>query len=135
MSVMSTLDRKSETPMAALHKMFTSKEQWHIASERPLQASDFILTKLGENEFVQFVWSWKVAEECPAIYDMGGESFIDESKEGDPPKLRRAEVEERSTVQRGVVAEFEDYGGYVVVVDTDDEDDEMLSEYAASMLG
>ena len=134
MSVMTTLDRKAEKPMDAILNMFIGTKQWHIAADRPLQASDFVLTELGENEFADNVWSWKVAEGCPPIYDMGGEAFIDESKEGEIPKLRPAEREERATVQRGVVALFESYGGYIVVVDTDNEEDEMLSEYAASML-
>jgi len=134
MSVMNSLDTKAETPEDALLKMFKDSEQWRIAGDGQLEVSHFILTEQGANEVADNVWSWTVSEACPAIYDMGGEAFIDESKEGEAAKLRRAELEERFAVQRGIVALFEDYGGYVVVVDTDNEDDEMLSEYAATML-
>ena len=134
MSILNLLDTTTEEPIQALLNMFSGTEQWHIEGGRPLQSSDFDLTELGKNEFADNVWSWKVSDSSPVIYDMGGEVFVNEAEDGKLPKLRRAKLEERFNVERGIVALFEDYGGFVVVVDNENEDDETLSEYAVTML-
>ena len=127
MGILGFLDTDSDSPSAAVLQHLSAND-FIKDGDVALSEGHIVLTDL-EADDCDAAWSWSLAASAPTVRDGQGEQFIEEAG-----KMRRAADDERTPVSRGIVAEFDGYGGYVVVTDTDGEDDDALLDYAAGQL-
>lgn len=126
MAELSFLMRRPETPLQALQIMF--KDMAVLEAEQvtllELTAPDL----LGEADRA---WSWRVQKGAPHLCESNGTQYLRTPSGG----LREASRAERTALTHGVVVWSEDYGGFLVALDTgENEADACLIEYCLSML-
>lgn len=121
MAIVGFLNTAAETPIeAVIHALTTNPELVYEADS--LKAEHVKTSALPESDEHDGAWAWRLTDDAPGVQDTGVTTVYASGGSSHP------------WVDSGIVVSFDDYGGYVVIVDTDNEDADALIEYAASQL-
>ena len=122
MAVLGFLNTSNKTPAEIVVDELTRTDDFSFDKDK-LSTAHVVLTSIDNPEDCDKAWTWRLTDDAPRISDDGVTTVFADATDSTHPG-----------VDSGVIAEFEDYMGHVVIFDTDGESVDALLEYAVGQL-